>query len=280
MGNNPSQLAIERRLGDWMRPRLPDRFAEFVMFGLKQGWACLFGGLMLALLIGTHLVWRDAWGLSRYDFLVTAAVAIQVLFLATGLESWREAGVIVLFHVSGTIMEVFKLRMGSWDYPDTGVLEIAGVPLFSGFMYASVGSYMARVIRLFDMRFAPYPPEWLGWLLGLAIYLNFFWHHFGPDLRYLLMGATVLVFGRTWVEYTVTRRHRMPLVLAAGLSTIFLWLAESVGTATGTWVYAGQADFGLAPIAKAGSWYLLLYVSFVQVAIVYRDRLQTRENAG
>lgn len=36
-------------------------------------------------------------------------------------------------------------------------------------MYASVGSYMARVIRLFDMRFAPYPPFWLTVVFALAI---------------------------------------------------------------------------------------------------------------
>ena len=27
---------------------------EFVVFGLKQAWACLFGGLMLAAMIATH----------------------------------------------------------------------------------------------------------------------------------------------------------------------------------------------------------------------------------
>ena len=26
-------------------------FLEFLVFGFKQGWACLFGGLMLALLL-------------------------------------------------------------------------------------------------------------------------------------------------------------------------------------------------------------------------------------
>ena len=41
-----------------------------------------------------------------------------------------------------------------------------GVPLFSGFIYASVGSYMARVIRIFEMRFAPYPPFWITYLLA------------------------------------------------------------------------------------------------------------------
>ena len=28
---------------------------EFLWFGLKQGWACLFGGAMLALIVGTFL---------------------------------------------------------------------------------------------------------------------------------------------------------------------------------------------------------------------------------
>ena len=28
---------------------------EFLLFGFKQGWACLFGGLLLALLLGTGL---------------------------------------------------------------------------------------------------------------------------------------------------------------------------------------------------------------------------------
>ena len=27
---------------------------EFLRFGAKQAWACLFGGLMCALLLGTH----------------------------------------------------------------------------------------------------------------------------------------------------------------------------------------------------------------------------------
>ncbi|HVK43140.1 MAG TPA: DUF817 family protein, partial [Phenylobacterium sp.] len=30
---------------------------EFLLFGLKQAWACLFGGAMLALLILTHFFW-------------------------------------------------------------------------------------------------------------------------------------------------------------------------------------------------------------------------------
>lgn len=41
---------------------------EFVRFGVKQGWACLFGGLMLALLIATHCGYPKDAILARYDF--------------------------------------------------------------------------------------------------------------------------------------------------------------------------------------------------------------------
>ena len=56
--------ALDRRLGRYVRPH--GRFAvfahEFLCFGVKQASACLFGGLMMALLLAT---WRwyppDAW---------------------------------------------------------------------------------------------------------------------------------------------------------------------------------------------------------------------------
>ena len=141
---------IERGLGDWMRARLPFALAESVMFVLKQGWACLFGILMLLGLIASKAIWQDGWALARYDALLIYALAIQVSFLALKLESWREARVILLFHLTGTAMEIFKVDAGSWAYPEEAVMKIWGVPLFSGFMYASVGSYIARVWRIFE----------------------------------------------------------------------------------------------------------------------------------
>ena len=70
--------------------------------------------------------------------------------LAFRLETWREARVILIFHVVGTVMELFKTSAGSWVYPEASLLHIGAVPLFSGFMYAAVGSYIARVWRIFD----------------------------------------------------------------------------------------------------------------------------------
>lgn len=272
---------IERGLGDWMRARLPFALAEFVMFVLKQGWACLFGILMLLGLIASKAIWQDGWALARYDALLIYALAIQVSFLALKLESWREARVILLFHLTGTAMEIFKVDAGSWAYPEDAVMKIWGVPLFSGFMYASVGSYMARVIRVFDMRFAPYPPFWMTIALAVAIYVNFFAHHFLPDIRLVLFAATVILFWRTRIWFAVGgNAYWMPLPVAALLSSFFLWVAENVGTGTGTWIYAGQGALDLVSFAKMGSWYLLLYVSFATVTLVYRDVLYDRPLTG
>ena len=269
-----NNLNIERRLGDWMRDRLPHWGAEFAMFVLKQGWASIYGFMLLFAIVVSSMVWRDTWWVTRYDALFLYAFGMQVFLLLARFESLREAKVILLFHVVGTVMEVFKLHMGSWDYPEYGFFEIGGVPLFSGFMYASVGSYMARVIRIFDMKFAPYPPFWTTVLLAVAIYGNFFWHHFWIDVRVWLFVATLVLFIRTRVWFYIgARAYWMPLPLAALMTAFFLWIAENVGTLTGTWIYAGQSQFEMVRLGKLGSWYLLLYISFLLVTLVYRSAL-------
>lgn len=262
-----------RRLVRKQLARLPWWLAEFVLFGLKQAWACLFAGIMLGLMIATKFVWQADWPLHRYDFLFLAALAVQALFLRLRMESWDEARVILVYHVTGTIMEIFKVRMGSWAYPEPSIFNISGVPLFSGFLYASVGSFMARTIRIFDMRFTHFPPLWMTGLLALAIYANFFAHHFLPDIRYLLFAATVVVFWRVSIHFTTDRTTlRMPLTVAALLSSIFLWVAENIGTITGTWIYPSQAVWHPVSFGKLGSWYLLLYVSFVLVTLVLKPK--------
>jgi len=247
---------------------------EFLSFGIKQGWACIFGGLLLALMLGTHLYYpEDAW-LSRYDFLVIAAVLIQIVLIATGLESLEEARVILAFHIVGTIMELFKTHAGSWVYPEDSFLRIGGVPLYSGFMYAAVGSYLARVWRLFDFRFDRFPPLWLQALLAAAIYLNFFTHHFTLDIRNGLFVATVLIYGRCVVWFRPDRAYRpMPLVIGFGLVALFIWFAENIGTLARAWSYPGQESaWKLVSPAKFGSWYLLMIISFVLVALIHRHR--------
>ncbi len=286
MSDSATRLPLEtwgrhwlERLQVWADRRAWSRYGfEFLMFGLKQGWACLFGGAMLALLVGTHLLWPANAPVARYDFIVVAALLIQAAMLALKMESWEEARVILVFHVVGTVMELFKTAQGSWIYPEPSWLRVGDVPLFSGFMYAAVGSYIARVQRIFDIRFRHYPPLWTTWVLAAAIYVNFFAHHWLPDIRWGLFAATALLFGRGWFYFTPDRRRRsMPFLLGFVLVAAFIWLAENLGTLSRAWIYPDQAD-GWSPVsaAKLGSWFLLMMISVVLVSLVRRPEAEPR----
>ena len=262
---------LERRLGDWLKRHMPGTPGLFVLFVLKQGWACLFGGLMLGAILVTHAFWSPDWAFHRYDFLFLFAVVTQGLFLLFRLETRQEALIILIFHATGTAMEWFKVHAGSWAYPEPCFFRIMHVPLFSGFMYASVGSYMARVIRLFDMHFTPYPNFRLSLALAIAIYANFFAHHFMPDLRWLLVAATLALYWHCVIQYRImTSIWHMRLPLAALLSSVALWIAENIGTFTGTWLYAHRHFTWVVHPQKLVSWYLLLYVAFISVTLLLR----------
>jgi len=244
---------------------------EFLLFGFKQGWACLFGALMLALLLATHLWYPAGAPVARYDLLTVAAVLIQGFMLLLRLETPGEARVILLFHLVGTVMELFKTLHGSWIYPEPSLLRIGPVPLFSGFMYAAVGSYIARVWRIFAFRFPHYPPRWTTLALAAAIYVNFFAHHWLPDGRLLLFAATAWLFWRTQVCFRPAATYRrMPLLLGWLLVALFIWFAENIGTFARAWTYPAQAA-GWSPVSigKLGSWYLLMIVSFVLVSLLH-----------
>lgn len=229
---------------------------------------------MLAI-IGTRLIWQDGWGINRYDALFVIAVGLQISFLALKLETWAEARVIFLFHLTGTAMELFKTHVGSWSYPEEAIFRLQAVPLFSGFMYAAVGSYMARVIRLFDMQFAPSPPLVLHFGLAILAYVNFFSHHYIWDIRNILLLATLLFYVRTRIWFQIGANwYWMSLPVAAFFSSVFLWVAENIGTLTGTWIYSGQNPLDLVSLDKIGSWYLLLYVAFATVTLVIREPLK------
>jgi uncharacterized membrane protein YoaT (DUF817 family) len=252
------------------RGPLADGVVEFVVFGLKQAWACLFGGLMLGMILLTRLWWPDI-GIARYDAWFIAALLIQVGMLVFRLETLTEAKVILIFHLVGTGMELFKTAVGSWIYPEDAVLRIAGVPLFSGFMYACVGSYMARTQRIFDITFTRYPPVWMTVVLAVAIYINFFSHHFIVDFRWLLLAAIIALYLPSILHYRVFRfRHRMPMLLAFLLVALFIWIAENIGTWSRAWIYPDQAQgWAMVSWSKLGSWYLLMLISVVLVTLVH-----------
>ena len=282
------QLQVQsRHSGEWVekvvvnllaandkRSRIGAALCVFVAFGIKQAWVCLFGGLMVALLIVTHFYYPTGAALPRYDALTIAAVLIQILLIALRLEEWDEVAVILLFHVAGTCMELFKTAVGSWIYPEFAYLRIGGVPLFTGFMYASVGSYITRACRGFDLRFSNHPSLAVTVPLAIAIYANFFLHHYLPDVRYGLIACIAIAFRRCSVFFLIDRKYqRMPLLLGFALIAVFIWFAENVGTYSHAWLYPSQMQgWAMVSVGKLGSWFMLTIMSYVMVTWVYRPR--------
>lgn len=137
-------------------------------------------------------------------------------------------------------------------------------------MYSAVGSYIARVWRIFDFRFTHYPPTIRPILLVGVIYMNFFTHHFWYDLRNPLLIGSALVFGRTMVCFRIDQVHRrMPLLAGCVLVALFIWFAENLSTFAGIWTYPSQSDtWSMVPLSKLIAWYLLMLLSFVLVSLV------------
>ena len=241
---------------------------ELFVFGIKQARACLFPGIFIAiLLLSSHV---PLFGFARYDFIFVGAVLAQVALVALGVESRDEVLTLCAFHVLGVVLEVFKTNpaIASWSYPEEGFFEVFGVPLYSGFMYASVASYMCQAWRLLDLDLESYPPYALSVPLSIGIYLNFFTHHFIPDARWVLAVGVFAVFFKTKVLFTATdRRRSMPLVLSFVFIGFFVWIAENLSTYLGAWTYPGQAGgWEVVSLQKISSWCLLVIVSFVIVA--------------
>ena len=255
---------------------------ELFVFGLKEARSCLFAGLFFGLLfLSRHI---PLFGLPRYDFLCIAAVAIQILLLAFRLETKDEALTLCAFHALGLVLELFKTNpaIGSWSYPEYGFLKIGTVPLYSGFMYAAVASYMCQAWRILDLELERYPPYVLSVPLSAAVYLNFFTEHFIPDLRWFLAAAVAVVFWRTRVRFRVIgRTRRMPLLWSFALIGLFVWVAENISTFFGAWVYPDQrAGWQIVSAGKISSWVLLVIVSFLIVADLKHMRERRRAQAA
>jgi uncharacterized membrane protein YoaT (DUF817 family) len=238
--------------------------AQLLRFAWLEARACAFAVVIFA---GLALSTVLPLPIARYDALLVYGVLATVAFWTLRLETGREVLGTLAFHVVGLVFEVLKVRLGSWSYPEDALTKVAGVPLYSGFMYAAVGSYIARAWRLLDLRLTAYRPVATA-VLAAAIYANFLTHHVLPDVRLLLALLLVAVTWRTWVHYTVgEHRYRMPLAVSFVLIGFFLWLAENVSTVFQAWQYPDQADgWSMVHVGKFGSWALLVVVSFVLVA--------------
>jgi len=248
--------------------RVPRPLVELALFTAKEARACLFAGLFF---VAVFTVPREGLlGLHRYDVLLVLALAIQAWMLWAKLETWDEAKAILLFHVVGFALELFKTSSGirSWSYPDPAWTKIAGVPLFAGFMYAAVGSYLIQAWRLFDLRIEHHPPHALAALVAVAVYANFFTHHFIGDYRTWIAAFALGLYARTTVVFRPwDRERRMPLMLGFVLIGFFIWLAENLSTFFGIWKYPNQLGaWSVVHVGKWSSWSLLVIMTFTIVA--------------
>ncbi len=225
---------------------------------------------MLGLIMASKLVWQTGWVIHRYDALFVAALAIQATFLALGMEEvGRGPGHPRLSrgrHGDGDLQG----QDGILAYPEPAFFPILGVPLFR--LHVCLGRFLHGP-RHPHLRHAlqPLSAVLADGAVAVSIYANFYLHHYWIDIRWALFAATVLIYRRVWISFTTDRTTlAMPLVVAALLSAFFLWIAENIGTLTGTWVYPGKTGWQMVRLSKFGSWYLLLYVSFVLVTLVLK----------
>lgn len=245
------------------------RFAvELLFFGIKEARACLFVGLFFLAIFTVPKA--GILHIPRYDVLLIIALVIQIWMVWTKLESVDELKAVCLFHVVGFALEVFKTsgNVQSWAYPDFAYTKLFGVPLFSGFMYAAIGSYIIQAWRLLDLRIKHHPPYWMAGLISVAIYANFFTHHYIGDYRWYIAACTLGLYARSTVVFRPYDRDRsIPLLLSFILIGFFIWLAENISTFFGIWRYPNQLGaWSAVHIGKWSSWSLLVIMSFTIVA--------------
>ncbi|RIX50262.1 DUF817 domain-containing protein [Paenibacillus nanensis] len=239
---------------------------QLLHFGYHQAMSCIFPVAIFGTLFLSSAI--EIPFLHRYDAILIILLLVQYIMYRSGLETWDEIKVICVFHLIGLLLEIYKIKMGSWSYPEPGYTKLLGVPLYSGFMYASVASFMCQVWRRLKMDMTGWPGLVPAGLLGGAIYLNFFTHHFIPDFRWWLTALVVIVFWKTWILFRVRETtYRMPLTVAFFLVGFFIWLAENIATFFNAWKYPDQhLGWQMVSFSKISSWFLLVIISVIIVA--------------
>lgn len=235
-------------------------------FVWQQAWSCVFAaGLFFVLAVSRHI---PLFGIARYDFILLFCLLLQFALWRTRWETTDELKVIAVFHVLGFGLEQFKTHMGCWAYPGDALTKIAGVPLYSGFMYASVASYLCQAWRRFQVRLIGWPSARQTVPLAAMVYVNFFTEHVFFDLRWVLAAIILFVFRRTRAQFVVDGRvGDWPLSVCFLCIGTGVWIAENIATRLGAWQYPDQhGAWQWVHVSKISSWSLLGILTFLIVA--------------
>lgn len=252
---------------------------EFARFALLEVRSSVFA---LGIFAGLALSWLSP--IPRYDFMLAWGLGLQAWMLLSGRESGRELAVVSLFHLLGLGLEWYKVTRGSWAYPESAWTKIGPIPLYSGFMYSAVASYMLQARRELDLTFDGLLPRWANVPVLLAVYANFLLARSFGDNRYLIIAVLVALSLRATVRFRAGGpERRMPLLVAMGLIGVFVWVAENICTALGAWVYPHQR-LGWRPVemGKISSWGLMVTVAFLLLDLFggFRRAAPTLERSG
>ncbi len=249
------EKSIVSKLSKWSK--------DLLWFAWQQALSSIFAiGIFSGLIITRYV----HLGLPRYDVMLIWCLILQIAMVWSKLESYDELKVICVFHLIGLCLEIFKVHFGSWSYPDAGHARIAGVPLYSGFMYAAIASYMCQAWRRFKLE-VDYVPMAPTMVVAVLIYANFYTNHWLPDFRWILVLAALILLRKTWVRFYVRgNKYHMHLSVSFLLIGFFIWVAENVGTFIGAWRYPSQTNsWHIVHGSKVGSWSILIIFSFMLI---------------
>lgn len=243
---------------------------QLVRFGIQQCLSCIFPVAVFCTLAISKLI--DTPLIPRYDFILIVCILVQWLMVYLKLESIDELKMISIFHIIGTVLEMFKVHMESWSYPEFAFAKVCGVPLYSGFMYASVASYICQAWKRLDLKFINWPPVYVTYPIAVLIYINFFAHHFLPDMRWCIILSLFFLFKRSRVFFEVAQhQYSMQVIQSFFLIGFFIWLGENIATFLGAWKYPDQLQtWQMVHLGKISSWYLLVIISIIIVVNLKR----------
>ena len=114
-----------------MEAQIMRALKQLVRFGWEQALSCFFPVVIFASLAFTQFIPLPL--LPRYDWLLIICLLMQWWMVRSGLETRDELKVITLFHIIGLALEVFKVHMGSWSYPEEGYFKIHNSKIWTPF---------------------------------------------------------------------------------------------------------------------------------------------------
>lgn len=243
---------------------------EFYHFLKQNFYSAIYWIILIFIIIISGLIPEEI--ISKYDSIFIIVIFLQIFLILFKIETKKEFFVILIFHTIATAMEIFKTSdyIWSWKYPDieNSFFVLWNIPLFVGFLYSAVWSYISRAQKYLNLEYSNYPKNRYAVILAILIYLNFFTHHFIYDFRYFLIWFTIFLFHKTYLNFKVYKKIRKISFLLSGfLTAIFVWLAENIATFQKIWLYPNQENsWELVQFSKATSWFLLLIVSFVIIS--------------